>query len=303
MKTKNLITTVVLGLFFLLIFLSPAALLPAENNNIKPVLKIPAQDHIQILHMKDGSDIIGRIVEIGETEIKFKADIGMITIPIEKIEEIEEVPASSFKKGKYWFPHPNPTRLYFAPTGRMLKKGEGIFSDIYLFFPGVAFGVTDNINIGGGVSIFPGVSMKDQLYYFTPKIGFNTSGKSNLAIGALLVATPELFDEDSQVVGVLYGVGTWGSPDSSFSIGLGYGFVGSELASKPMMMLGGEIRMSRRLCFVTENWIFPGIDQPIISYGIRFLGNKFSVDLAFYNVIGEDTLLPGFPYLSFVYQL
>jgi len=303
MKIKNLITTVVLGLFFLLIFLSPAALLPAENKNIKPVLKIPDPDYIQILHMTDGSEIIGRIVEIFETEIKFKADIGVITIPIEKIEEIEEVPASSIKKGKYWFPHPNPTRLYFAPTGRMLKKGEGLFTDIYLFFPGVGFGVTDNINIGGGVSLFPGVYMKDQLYYFAPKIGLKTSGKSNFAIGALLVAPPELFDEESQVVGVIYGVGTWGTPDSSFSAGLGYGFVGGEFASKPMAMLGGEIRLSRRLCFVTENWIFPGIDQPIISYGLRFLGNKFSVDLAFYNVIGEDTLVPGFPYLSFVYKL
>lgn len=144
--------------------------------------------------------------------------------------------------------------------------------------------------------------MKDQLFYFTPKIGLKTSAKSNLAIGALLIATPEFFDEESQVVGVIYGVGTWGTPDSSFSAGLGYGFVGSEFASKPMVMVGGEVRLSRRLSFVTENWIFPGINQPLISYGIRFLGSKFSVDLAFYNVIGEDTLLPGFPYISFVYN-
>lgn len=69
-----------------------------------------------------------------------------------------------------------------------------------------------------------------------------------------------------------------------------------------MIMVGGEARLSRRISFVTENWVFPGVDNPLISYGIRLFGEKLSVDLALINLIGEDFLFPGFPYIDFVYN-
>jgi hypothetical protein len=56
------------------------------------------------------------------------------------------------------------------------------------------------------------------------------------------------------------------------------------------------------MSFVTENWIFPGVEQPVISYGIRLWGKKVSADFALYNVIGANTLFPGYPYISFVYN-
>ena len=96
-------------------------------------------------------------------------------------------------------------------------------------------------------------------------------------MGALLVRIPKYEDDASQddpeVAGILYGVTTFGQPDASLTAGLGYGFVGGDLADRPMVMIGGEKRLTRRMALVTENWIFPGIDEPLISYGIRFLAN------------------------------
>lgn len=66
--------------------------------------------------------------------------------------------------------------------------------------------------------------------------------------------------------------------------------------------LGGEARFSRRAAFVTENWIFPGVDQPLISYGIHFFGEAISVDLALINTLGKGMPFPGFPYIDFVYN-
>ncbi len=83
-------------------------------------------------------------------------------------------------------------------------------------------------------------------------------------------------------------------------MGFGYGFVDSDVAKKPMIVVGGETRLSRRTAFVTENWIFPEVDQPLISYGFRFFGEKLSVDLALLNTIGADALFPGIPYVDFV---
>ncbi len=59
----------------------------------------------------------------------------------------------------------NHTRLLFSPTGRPLGKGQGYFSDHYVVFPSVAYGLTDNLSIGAGMSVVPGMSLDEQLLY------------------------------------------------------------------------------------------------------------------------------------------
>ena len=76
----------------------------------------------------------------------------------------------------------------------------------------------------------------------------------------------------------------------------------SATTDKPMLMLGAEKRLLKHLALVTENWLFPGIDQPLGSYGIRLFGEKLSVDLAFLTPLGEDYFFPGLPYIDFVFH-
>lgn len=294
---------VVLGLCLACIFLPTGRAYAQEATGIKGILRIPDASHVQILTTIDGTTLMGRIVEIGQTEIQFEADVGTLTISITKIKEIKEVPISLIKKGVYWFPNPNHTRLFFAPTARQLKRGEGYFADYYLFFPMVAYGITDNITIAGGVSIFPWIGIENQLIYFTPKVGFNTGDNFALSAGALMVRLISFDNGDSPTVGILYGVGTLGGSDSNITAGLGYGFVDWELADKPLLMLGGQSRLSRRMSFVTENWMLPGMDGPLISYGFRFFGETMSIDLGFINVITDGALFPGIPYIDFVVKL
>ena len=244
-------------------------------------------------------------MEIGAEEIAFKTNLGIIHIPISKIKHIETVPVDLIRKGEFWFANPNITRLFFAPTARMLKQGKGYFSDYYLFFPGFAYGITDRFTLGGGLSIFPGVDMNDQLFFVAPKFGLVQEKTFSFAMGALLVRIPgddDVFQDDPEVAGILYGVTTFGQPDASLTAGLGYGFVDGNLADRPMVMIGGEKRLTRRTAFVTENWIFPGIDEPLISYGIRFFGKRLSVDLGLINTIGDGAIFPGVPYIDFVVQ-
>jgi len=282
--------------------LSISRIYAQRNKDIRENLRIPDFDNVQILITQDGSTNIGRIVEIGINEIQFETDFGKIAIPIAKIKEIKEIPASSIKKGRYWFPNPNVTRLYFAPTGRCLKKGRGYFADYYLFFPMATYGITDNITIGGGFSLLPGIDISEQIFYLTPKLGLVSTDNLALSIGALIIKIPGFGEENSPIVGILYGVGTYGKPDASLSFGLGYGFVDNELAEKPMVVLGGERRLSQRIAFVTENWIFPGVEYPLISYGLRFFGESLSVDFALIILLGEEFFFPGFPYIDFVFN-
>ncbi len=294
----------IIGQLLLIMIASPllSSSANAQSQTVERVeLMIPAEDMIQMLSLRDGSKLMGRITNIADSVITFVTDMGEMNIAIDKIIEIKEVPKESIREGSHWFVNPNTSRLYFAPTGRMLKKGQGYFNDIYLFFPGMAYGITDNVTIGGGMSLFPGVDIGDQLLYFTPKVGVKTSETSSLAAGALILALPEI-DDESPLVGILYGVGTFGKPDASLTVGLGYGFVDDEFAEKPMLMVGGEKRFSRRVSFVSENWIIPGADQPLISYGFRFFGEGISVDLALLNTLGDDMIFPGLPYVDFVFN-
>ncbi len=278
-------------------------------------LRIPDADRTQIITLQDGSTLTGQITAIEEDKVIFVTQVGEVTIPIEQIENIREVGKESFKKGKYWFPNPNQTRLYLAPTGRMLEAGKGYFSDLLLFFPSVAYGITDNISIGGGISLFPGVDFGNQLYYFFPRIGYSPSEKLSVAGSFLLLRLPKFDDDDDEedededdlidepkVAGILFGTATYGTGDASLTGGLGYGYVDDDFADKPVVLVGGEWRFFRRLSFVTENWIFPEVDNPLISYGFRFFGENLSADIGLFTPTGDDAIFPGFPLVSFTWN-
>ncbi|MCB0316184.1 MAG: hypothetical protein H6628_05695 [Calditrichae bacterium] len=265
-------------------------------------LVIPDSTHLQVLELRSGERLVGRIVEIREQEIDFQAGLGKVTVEIARIKTIRTLPASAMKNGDFWFPNPNNTRLYLSPTARMLKQGEGYFQNIWLFFNGVAVGITDNITIGGGMSVFPTDDfLSDNIFYLTPKIGVHAGSNVDLAVGALYIFLPfdDGFDDGSNSAGILYGVATLGDDNHNLTGGLGYGFANGDLADSPILMLGGEYRLGKRISFVSENWIIPDGEAALISYGLRIFGEKLSVDLSFLNA-SSDPIFPGAPYVDFV---
>jgi hypothetical protein len=291
--------------------------LPVAAETIADRLVVPAEGVTQILTLDDGSSLVGRITEGGVTEIKFQSELGEMTIPVDRIRDIENASTSDFRDGQYWFPNPNQTRMLFGPTGRMLKKGEGYFSDVMIFFPGVAYGLTDNITIGGGTSLFPGMDANEQLFFFTPKIGLNVLKDVDVAANLMLIRVP--VDEDdienanrflpdslqtevdvAKVVGLLFLTGTYGNRNSHVTFGAGFGVADESISDRPALVLGFEHRFARRMSFVSENWIFPELDQPIVSGGIRFFGDAMAIDLALLTVFDED--VPAFPYIDFVWN-
>jgi hypothetical protein len=257
-------------------------------------MTVPDSAHIQILTLADGSTIFGRIVTVTADTVSFQTGAGTMQLSVKAIRDVRQIDAEDLREGEYWFPNPNSTRLFFAPTGQQLKQGEGYFSDYELFFPGVAVGVTDNISLGGGISLFP-ASASDQIYYVTPKVGFSPSDKVHVAAGVLFAGT------NGGTGGIYYGVGTFGDGNASVTVGGGYGFAGGKIQSKPVAMLGGEFRIARRLGFVTENYLLPVAENNVLySFGFRFMGEKLTTDLALANVSGSDII--GIPYVDFVFR-
>jgi hypothetical protein len=265
------------------------------------VIRVADTTQVQVIKLRDGSSIVGRVIDVGADSVRFAAAGGTLSIARLDIVEVREVAKASMRKGEVWPVSPNATRLFFAPTGRMLDRGEGYFNDTYLFFVSVQGGLSSRFNLGGGLSVLPLDDFTDNVLFITPKIGVVATPKFNMAVGGLAGWVGALADEgENSSFGILYAVGTAGSHDQSLTFGTGVAYAGGQFADRPVVLLGGESRLGRRVSFVTENYLIPNEDvNGVISYGLRFFGEKISVDLAFWNAPGEDMFFPGIPYVAF----
>lgn len=257
--------------------------------------------HTHVLKLRDGSTLVGRVLAESADSVRFESNGTVFTIARSRVEELRAISSREVRNGTYWFPDPNETRLFFAPTARTLKKGEGYFSDSYLLFLNFVGGLTSNVTMGGGFSIIPSTNPQNNVFYLTPKVGLVERPNFALATGALIgVAGFQDLEPRDRSFGIAYGVATAGPPDHHLDLGLGWGYAGGELSGDPAVMLGGSTRISRRTALVTENYMVPSVSKDaLISYGVRFFGEKLSVDLAFFNVTGQDFLFPGVPYIAF----
>jgi hypothetical protein len=252
--------------------------------------------HLVILN--DGSELVGNIVSEDSISINFKTygNISM-SIPKNQVKSIE-ILQGDIINGEYIRFDPNQTRLFFAPTARPLKAGQGYFSAYEIFFPFLAVGVTDYLTLAGGFSLIPGAN--SQLLYLAPKITPVQIDKFSLAGGVLYLNSTS---GGADGAGIIYTVGTYGDQSASFTAGLGWGFYGSDIADKPVLMLGGEARLSNHTKFITENWIPPNSDVVILSFGIRFFGENLAADLGFIRpTISNTSGFPFIPWLGFAYN-
>ena len=264
---------------------------PAADSSARPAIT-------HLLRTRDGTTHVGRLVAESADTVRFATSGGMLVVPRAQVAELRTIDPSSVHEGQYWPPDPHATRLYFGPTGRTLKRGEGYFSDLWLFFVNGSVGVTDRLMLGGGMSVFPTSDFSNNIFYLTPKVGIVRGEHFNVAVGALV----GFAGKASGSAGMVYGVATNGGPDGSLSYGAGWAYANKDFASRPVLMLGGSRRWTRRVAFISENYMYSGAEPgALVSYGLRFFGEKLSVDLAFWNVLanGATPFFPGVPWLGF----
>jgi hypothetical protein len=230
-------------------------------------------------------------------------NIGELKLQRSEVSKIVPMDASREIKRSFWFPNPNATRLFFAPTAIPLRKGEGYYQNIYLVGNMFNVGVANNLSIGAGfdfISMFATMNGDwSPILNFNIKTGFKVHDQIHVGAGGIVVTMPGEFN-----AGICYGLGTFGSLDNNFTLGTGWGFVDGEFEEKPFIMMGLMARCSEKIWFVSENWFAP-IDDPeyyfIVSYCLRFSGRKISVDLGFFN--NKDivqAIVIGVPYIDFV---
>jgi hypothetical protein len=266
--------------------------------------KTIARDTVVEIRLRDGSVLYGRVLMQDSVQIVLRTLSGAeVNVKREIITSLR-MARGRMVDDAYWAEDPNSTRLFFTSTGRSLGKGEGYVSTYFLFFPFVAYGVSDRFTIAGGTPIIPGIF--GRAFYLAPKFTIVESERASYAIGALSFSLTEKIANGT--VGLLYGVGTWGDRDNAITAGAGWGYQSgsgnSSVSNAPVVVLGGEARVSRRLKVVTENWVFTGSRDRggIFSGGFRFIGDRLSSDFGVIGGAGAGDVACCIPMVNFVWN-
>jgi hypothetical protein len=161
------------------------------------------------------------------------------------------------------------SRLVIGPTGRMLAPGEGYVSFDAVFVATVQVGVSQHFSMGGGALIIP-IAMPRPMW-LTPKVQLYGSDRLNIAAGVI-----HMFIPGGMRTGFAYTVGTIGGHEKSVTIGGGALYVDDVddrrgPGSVPVVVVGGERRVSPRASFITENYL--GRHGGLLTGGVRWRRN------------------------------
>lgn len=251
---------------------------------------VPAADDIQRLTLSDGSQVYGQVQSIEAESIVFRSVAGVVmTVPRGNIVDLR-IASGRMVDGEFLPQDSHNTRLMFAPTARSLRQGEG-YVGFYYILPFVQVGITDRLSVGGGTPLFFGTG--ERPVWFTPKLQLIARENAQVAAGVIHIT-----GVDDLNAGIAYGVTTLGPEHKSATIGVGYAYSGDDRTA--IFMIGGERRQSRRIKWITENWLWPGSGHGFVSGGVRFLGERLSADVSLVVPLVEDTF--AFPIVSFAWS-
>lgn len=263
------------------------------------VIERPAPGIVQELELRDGSRLFGRVEQVTGDTVEFRTIAGA-TITVARRDIVSLRAASGRAEGeRYVQSDSNRTRLFFGPTARSLPRGTGYVGVYEILLPFVQVGVTDRVSIGGGTPLIF-ASESTHPVWFTPKVQIHKGERVQAAVGVMHFFNVD--DDGGGSLGIAYGVTTIGSDDSAVSIGAGWGYTRDDDAdgggNAAIGMIAAEHRVSRRIKFITENYIFR--DGALVAAGVRFIGDRLSADLGLVAPLGVDETFV-FPMVNFVW--
>ena len=247
------------------------------------------------LVLRDGTHAYGQVERVDGPVVTFKTTAGAaIQVNAAEIVSIRPV-TGRIVAGEFRRADPNPTRLFFGPTARSLKQGEGYAGVYEILLPFVQVGITDRVSVGAGTPLIFGDGSAHP-FWITPKVQVFESASTQASVGVM-----HFLNVGDGTLGIAYVVGTRGTSDSAITGGIGYAYDRSYDTSNgaAVVMIGGEHRVKRGMKVMTENYVFNG--GAILTGGVRWLGERFSADLALV-VPTDGSWAVAFPLVNVVYS-
>jgi len=272
---------------------------------------VNAQTDVQVskeymIKLKDGASISGKIISQNSEQIIVEtSSMGQVTIQRSNISEMTLLKASDAGKG--WYPNPNPSKYLLGNSAIAPQKGTGYYQNTWILFNSFSYAFTDFFSMSGGFEIISLLASGEGpfAFYLNPKASFKVMDNFYAGGNILYANTIKSVDEFGGL-GTLNAFASYGNENNNITASFGWGFVEDQFSSKPVISVSGMVRASKRIGFVSENWLIPEVGEGgsyygVFSYGVRFLGENISVDLAFINNpdIAEGLFI-GIPFLDFV---
>lgn len=240
------------------------------------------------VELRSGNSFIGVLRAATSEELEFETkDLGSVRVQRTNLKDFVLLSAEQARRG--YDDVGNGNRLFFAPTARNLRRGEGYVQSQEIFLLSVNYGVTDNFSMGALATVFPAAG-SDNFIGLTPKLSFPLAEKVHVGAGALVLFA------NGGTGGVTYANATYGSADHNLTAGVGYGFAGGiGFSSTPVLVLGGATRVSRRFSLLNETYILRERNSNSTAalvagiVGVRVAGPRISGGLGLvYAIISYD---------------
>jgi hypothetical protein len=272
---------------YLFIFLLSALFVSAQK----------AGDFVVIKH-NDGNTYQGEIVNINSEIVKLSTKtLGTIELDREDLKSIESTTEKDISKGNLPMHSVFGSRYYFGPSSLGLKKGEGYYQNLLIFYNQVGYGVTDHFTIGA--SMVP-------LFLFGGPTPFGLSAKvhthlaDNISISAGFLGggiigdlSDDFGDFGDNLGGIGFGTFTLGNRRQNFTLGGGITTTG-----EGVLNISGQLPLSKKFFLVSENYITQGAWVTIT--GGRYMFKQVGFDFGLLRPLGQGDIgdFIGFPYIG-----
>lgn len=265
---------------------APAATLPVLETAPQPAPPSGPSEIIGQMYtveVQSGTAVVGTLTAATAEELSFQTkDLGVLVIKRTSIRQLTLLTPEQARRGFDY--QGNGNRLFFAPTARNLRRGEGTVQTIDIFLLGVNYGITDNISMGALFTWIPQAG-PDNFFALTPKVSVPVSEQVRLGAGALVVL------QSGGGFTLAYANGTYGSADNNLTAGVGYAFVRGTYVNTPVFIVGGATRVSRRVSLLNETYILRVKD----SYeSATFIGGIAGVRVSGQRLSGSLGLMYGY---------
>lgn len=247
----------------------------------------------------DGNTYIGHILAQDSESIEFETEtLGTIRIKRTDVVALERVRQDQIKSGEFWFENPQSTRYFWQNNAYGLRKGEGYYQNVWVFFNQFTYGVTDNWSVGAGIiPLFLFAGAPTPVWANTKLAIPVVKDKFNLGLGAL--GGFVIGAEEAGGFFFVSGTGTVGSRDRNLSLGLGYGIAGGEFVDLPVISLSGMWRTGARGYLLTENYLLSTSEETILmlSFGGRRMIKNAGLDFGLWLPLEADAFV-AIPWLG-----
>src|SRR4051812_703711 len=176
---------VALCLAIVLVSLADRAVAAAEAPQAAPAAIVATPPGVtDELVLRDGTRAYGRVERVEDGLVTFTTTAGAtLQVQTREIVSVHAV-SGTVSGGEFRRADPNPTRLFFGPTGRSLKQGAAYAGVYEIMLPFVQVGITDRISFGAGTPLIFGDGSAHP-FWITPKVQLYSGAAAQVSVGVM----------------------------------------------------------------------------------------------------------------------